>query len=113
MRMSPGEVVFGVVSGENVFKLCPRQSGLPSSYLTPLGTIIGVPGKVVYLFSTTVYCAYLSVVLVPFRSGLLKLSRMATLLEKSYSFCSSSVLSENVLLCFMYFLSHPLSMLGL
>ena len=27
--------------------------------------IIGVPGKVVFLHYTTVYCAYLSVVLVP------------------------------------------------
>ena len=65
--MSPGEVVFGVVPGKYV-KLCPRLSDLFSSYLSPVGTIIGVPGKVVYLHYTTVYCAYLSVVLVPFRS---------------------------------------------
>ena len=67
MRTSPGEVVFGVVPGKNV-KLCPRYSGLSSSYLSPIKLIIGVPGKVVYLHYTTVYCAYLSVVLVPFRS---------------------------------------------
>ena len=66
-RMSPGEVVFGVVPGKNV-TLCPRKSGLSSSYLSPVGTIIGVPGKVVYLHYTVVYCAYLSVLLVPFRS---------------------------------------------
>ena len=67
-RTSPGEVVFGVVAGNNV-KLCPRQSGLSSSYLSHVGTImIGVPGKVVNLHYTTVYCAYLSVVLIPFRS---------------------------------------------
>ena len=66
-RTYPGEVVFGVVPGKNV-KMCPRQSGLSSSYLYPVGTIIGVPGKVVYLHYTTVYCAYLCVILVPFRS---------------------------------------------
>ena len=60
--MSPGEVVFGVVPGK-IVKLY-----LFSSYMSPVGTIIGVPGKVVYLHYTTVYCAYLSVVLVPFRS---------------------------------------------
>ena len=65
-RTSPGEVGFGVVPGKNV-KLCPRQSGLSSSCLCPVKTIIGVPGKVVYLHYTSVYCAYFSVVLVPFR----------------------------------------------
>ena len=65
--MSPGEVDFGVVPGKYV-ELCHRQSDLFSSYLSPIRTIIGVPGKVVYLHYTTVYCAYLSVVLVPFRS---------------------------------------------
>ena len=48
-------------------KLCPRKIGL-SSYLSPVTTIIDVPGKVVYLHYTTVYCACLSVVLVAFRS---------------------------------------------
>ena len=61
-RTSPGEVVFGVVTGRDV-KLCPRWSGL-----SPVGTMIGGPGKVVYLHYTTVCCAYLSVVLVPFSS---------------------------------------------
>ena len=37
-------------------KLCPRKIGLSSSYLSPVKTIIGVPGKVVYLHYTTVYC---------------------------------------------------------
>ena len=66
-RTSPGEVVFGVAPTKNV-NLCPRQSGLSSSYLSPVKLIIVVPGKVDYLHNTTVYCAYLSVVLVPFRS---------------------------------------------
>ena len=66
-RTSPGEVVFGIVPSKNV-KLCPRYSGLSSSYLSHVGTIIDVQGKVVYLHYTTVYCVYLSVILVPFRS---------------------------------------------
>ena len=65
--MSPREVVFGVVPGKND-ELCPREGGLSSSCLSPVKTIIGVPGKMVYLHYTTVYCAYLSVVLVAFRS---------------------------------------------
>ena len=43
--MSPGKIVFVVV---------------------PSKTIIGVPGKVVYLHYSTVYCVCLSVVLVAF-----------------------------------------------
>ena len=82
--MSPGKIVFGVV---------------------PSKTIIGVPGKVVYLHYTTVYCACLSVVPVE--------TKPDGYLVWKESFCSSCVLSENVLLCFMYFLSHLVSMLGL
>ena len=37
-------MVFGVVPGK-IVKLCPRYSDLFSSYLSPVGTIIGVPGK--------------------------------------------------------------------
>ena len=43
---------------------CPRKNGL-----SPVKTIIGVPGKVVYLHYTTVYCTGLSVVLVAFHFG--------------------------------------------
>ena len=51
-RTSPGGVVFGVVPGKNV-GLCPIWSGLSSSHLSPVKTIIGAPGKVVYLHYTT------------------------------------------------------------
>ena len=62
--------------------LCPRYSGLSSSYLSPVKLIIGVPGKVVYLHYTTVYCACLSVVLIAF----VPLSRMLPCWERaSYS----------------------------
>ena len=33
-------------------KLCPRKIGLSSSYLSPVKSIIDVPGKVVYLHYT-------------------------------------------------------------
>ena len=46
---------------------CPQEKWF--SALSPVKTIIGVPGKVVYLHYTTVYCVCLSVVLVAFRSG--------------------------------------------
>ena len=58
-RMSPGKVVLA---------------------LSPVKTIISVPGKVVRLHYTSVYCACLSAVLVSFR---LTLSRIATFLGKS------------------------------
>ena len=80
-EMSPGKIVFGVVPRKND-KLCPMKIGLSSPYLSTVKTIIDVPGKVVYLRYTTVYCACLSVVLIA-RSFLLKLSRMTTLLGKS------------------------------
>ena len=66
--MSPGKIVFGVVSSKND-KRCPRNSDLSSLHLSSVKTIIGVPGKRVYLHYTTVYCACLSVVPVAFRSG--------------------------------------------
>ena len=68
LRCPQEKIVFGVVSSKNDNR-CPRKSGLSSLYLSLVKTIIGVPGKVVYLHYTTVYCAYLSVVLVAFRSG--------------------------------------------
>ena len=43
---------------------------------------------------------------------LVETSRLAILLGKSYSFCSSSVLSEKCFVMFMYFLSNLMSMLG-
>ena len=48
-------------------KLYPRKMSLLSLYLFPVKSTIDVPGKVVYLLNyyTTVYCACLSVVLVP------------------------------------------------
>ena len=70
----PGKIVFGVVHRKTISdKLCPRKIGLSSSYLSPVKTIIDVPGKVVYLHYTTVYCACLSVVLVAFRSWMITL----------------------------------------
>ena len=52
-RMSPGKIVFDVVPSKNN-KRCPRKSGLSSLYLSQVKTIIGIPGKVVYLHYTTV-----------------------------------------------------------
>ena len=98
---SPGEVVFGIVSGENV-ELCPRWGGLSSSCLSPVGAIIGVLGgglsSLCYCLVCLLLCRARSL------SFLLGLGRMAALLAGSWSFCSLSVLSANVLLCFMYFL---------
>ena len=51
--MSPGKIVFGVVSSKND-KRCPKKSDF-SLHLSPVKTIIGAPGKVVYLHYTTVY----------------------------------------------------------
>ena len=65
--VSPGGVVFGVVPAGGV-ELSPGWGGLFSSCLSPVGAMVGVPGRVFFLHYTTVYCAYLSVVLVPFRS---------------------------------------------
>ena len=48
---------------------CHRKRGLSSLYLSLVKTIIGVPGKVVYLHYTTVYCACLSVLLIAFPFG--------------------------------------------
>ena len=46
--MSPGKIVFGVVpSGGD--KRSPTKSGLSSLYLSPVGAVLGVPGKVVIL----------------------------------------------------------------
>ena len=39
--------------------------------MSPVKTVIGVPGKVVYLNYTTVYCACLSVVFIAFSFGCL------------------------------------------
>ena len=47
-RMSPGKIVFGVAPSKGD-KQCPRRSGLSYLYLSPVKTIIGVPGKVVCL----------------------------------------------------------------
>ena len=49
--MSQGKIVFGIVPSKND-KWCPRKSGLSSLYLSPVKTIFGVPGKVVYLHYT-------------------------------------------------------------
>ena len=65
-RTSPGEVVFGVVPGKTYFSCV--QDRVVCLCFSPVKTIIGVPGKVVDLHYTTVYCAYFSVELVPFRS---------------------------------------------
>ena len=75
-RMSPGKIVFGVVPSKN-YKRCPRKSGLSSLYLSPVKTIIAVPGKVVYCLLCLPLCRGRCL------SFLLKLSRMATLLGKS------------------------------
>ena len=65
LRMSPGEVVFGAVPGKTLSCVPDRVVCLHHT-CPQLKLIIGVPGKVVYLHYTTVYCACLSVVLVPF-----------------------------------------------
>ena len=60
-------------SGEKIFKrllFIAMAAILVMSYLSAVKTIIDVPGKVVHLHYTTVYCAYLSVVSVAFRSCL-------------------------------------------
>ena len=79
-------VFFGVVPSKNGNR-CPRKSGLSLLY----DCLLCLP--------LCRACCLL------FR---LKLSWMATLLGKSLLFCSSCVLSEKVL-CFMKFLSHPVS----
>ena len=79
--MSPGKMVFGVVPSKNGNR-CPRKSGLSSLYVCLL-------------------CLPLS------RARCLSfwwnLSRMTTLLGKSYSFCFSRVLSEKWFVMFCVF----------
>ena len=70
--------------------------------------MIGVPRKVVYLHYTTAYIV-LCLPLCHARclSFQFKLGRMATLLGKSYSFCSSCVLSEKCFVVFYVFSFPP------
>ena len=90
-KISPGKIVFGIVPSKNDNQ-CPRKSGLSSLF----------------------YCLLcLPLCRARCLSFRLKLSGMASLLGKSLSFCSLCVFQKNVLLCFMYFLSHLVSMLGL
>ena len=85
--ISPEKMVFGFVSTKNRNR-CPRKSGLSSLY-----------DSLLCLHLCRARCLSLR----------LKLRRMATLLGKSHSFCSSSELSRK---SFMYFLSQLVSVLG-
>ena len=74
------KMVFGVVLSKNDNR-CPRKSSLSSLYLSSVKTIIGVPGNVVSIHYSIVYCARLCRAFCP--SFRLKLNQMVILMEKS------------------------------
>ena len=80
--------------------------------LSPVKTISGVPGKVVYLHYITVYCACLSVVFLTFRSGS-NLAELLPCLERASHYALRVCCQKNVLLCLMDLLSHLVFMLEL
>ena len=85
----------------NVLSLRNRPQEKQFSALSPVKkkTIFGVPGKVVYLHYTHYCLLRLPLCRTRCLSFRLKLSRMATFLGKSWSFCSSCVLSEKMFCC--------------
>ena len=85
------------------FRRCPPGKVFDLHY----ATIIGVPGKVVYLYFTTVYCACLSVVLVAFRSWWNLAGWLPCWERASPAFCSACVVSLKYFVVFYVFSFPP------
>ena len=77
----------------------------------PVKAVVGVTGGVVCLRGAAVCCACLSFVLVVFGFGWGLVGWLPCWERASHS-ALEECCRKNVLLCFMYFLSHLVSMLG-